>query len=346
MTFTVERRLPPRTSSPQLCNGPGTAVHYGGMGTLSRRHFLSLAAAAGAATAVPPASLLAQRSSQDFTFLHITDTHLQPELHGVEGCAMAFKKARTLHADFAIQGGDHIFDALAVPASRSTELYRLYAETEQQLSLKTYHAIGNHDVVGLNPKSGMSPKDAGYGKGYFQDHIGPLYQSFDHKGVHILVLDSIGITPDRNYYGFIDDAQMAWLKADLAKQSASTPIIITTHMPLVTSFVQYLEMSSPLAPRNSLQVSNAHQIFPLLEGRNVIGVLQGHTHVNERVEWKGVQYLTSGAVCGNWWEGQRLGIPEGFTVCTVRNGKLTTRYETYGFHAEHQGAEHGTKPSA
>ncbi|AFL90055.1 putative phosphohydrolase [Terriglobus roseus DSM 18391] len=315
------------------------------MPPLSRRRFLSLAAATGAVAAAP-ASLLAQAPSHDFTFLHVTDTHLQPELHAAAGCAMAFKKARTLHADFAIQGGDHIFDGLAVPAARSTELYSLYAETEQQLGLKTYHAIGNHDVVGLNPKSGMSPQDAGFGKSYFQDHVGPLYQSFDHKGVHFIVLDSIGIAPDRSYYGFIDDAQIAWLKADLAKQSPATPIIVTTHMPLVTAFPQYMEMQAPLAVRNTLSVSNAYQIYPLFEGKNVIGVLQGHTHINERVEWKGVQYLTSGAVCGNWWEGARMGFAEGFTVCTVRNGRLTTHYETYGFKADHQGAEHGAKPSA
>jgi 3',5'-cyclic-AMP phosphodiesterase len=36
-------------------------------------------------------------------------------------------------------------------------------------------------------------------------------------------------------------------------------------------------------------------------------------------------------VCGNWWHGTRLGTPEGFTVVTVANGKLTTRYETTGF---------------
>jgi 3',5'-cyclic AMP phosphodiesterase CpdA len=282
----------------------------------------------------------------DFTFLHITDTHIQPELHAGDGCAMAFRKARTLHADFAIQGGDHIFDGLAVPPTRSMELYHLYSETEQHLGLKTYHAIGNHDVVGLNAASGMSPSDAGYGKSYFQDHVGPLYQSFDHKGVHFIVLDSIGIAPNRSYYGFIDDAQLAWLKADLAKQPAVTPIIVTTHMPLVTAFPQYLQMTSPLAPHNTLQVANAYQVFPLFEGKNVIAVLQGHTHVNERVEWKGVPYITSGAVCGNWWEGVRMGFPEGFNVCTVRNGKLMTRYETYGFHADHQGAEHGSKPSA
>jgi Icc protein len=49
------------------------------------------------------------------------------------------------------------------------------------------------------------------------------------------------------------------------------------------------------------------------------------------VSFHGIQYVTSGAVCGNWWHGTRLGTPEGFTVVSLRNGKLTCRYETYGF---------------
>jgi hypothetical protein len=44
-----------------------------------------------------------------------------------------------------------------------------------------------------------------------------------------------------------------------------------------------------------------------------------------------VPYFTSGAICGNWWQGTHLGTPEGFTVVSVANNKLTTRYETYGF---------------
>jgi hypothetical protein len=47
--------------------------------------------------------------------------------------------------------------------------------------------------------------------------------------------------------------------------------------------------------------------------------------------WKGVPYITSGAVCGNWWHGTRMGTPEGFTVVRVERGKLSTHYETYGF---------------
>ena len=305
------------------------------MTSVTRRRFLSLSAAAGAAAALPE-MLSAARAAEDFTFLFLTDTHLEPELHAVQGCSMAFRKARTLHADFAIQGGDHIFDGLAVPLSRSLPLFATYEETQQQLGLKTYHTIGNHDVLGLYAASGMNPGDTNYGKSYFEQHVGPLYQSFDHKGVHFIVLDSIAPTTERGYYGLIDAAQLQWLRGDLSKLGAEAPIIVSIHIPLVTGYTAYNKPPAKPAAYNSLSVSNAWEVLPLFAGHNVLGVLQGHTHVNERVEWRGVPYITSGAVCGNWWKGEHLSTPEGFTVCTVSRGKLTTRYETYGFHADVQ----------
>jgi 3',5'-cyclic AMP phosphodiesterase CpdA len=170
-----------------------------------------------------------------------------------------------------------------------------------------------------------------YGKKLFEQRFGKLYYSFDHKGHHFIVLDSIGITNDRSYEGRVDEAQLKWLAADLAALPAGTPIIVSVHIPLVTAFLAYVP-EPPLPPaHHGLSVANANQVLDLFAGRNVLGVLQGHTHVNETVLWKGVPYITSGAVCGNWWHGTRLGTPEGFTVVTVANGKLTTRYEVSGF---------------
>jgi hypothetical protein len=145
------------------------------------------------------------------------------------------------------------------------------------------------------------------------------------------VLDSIGITSDRAYEGRIDGAQLKWLAADLNAVASGTPVIVSVHIPLVTAYLAYMpEMPIP-PPHHSLSVANANEVLDLFAGHNVLGVLQGHTHVNETVIWKGVPYITSGAVCGNWWRGTHLGTPEGFTVVTVANGKLMTRYETYGF---------------
>lgn len=303
------------------------------MTSIDRRHFLALlgSSAALASTHLP---LVAQPPApQDFDFIFLTDTHIQPELDASKGCAMAFRKMRGIKADFAIQGGDHVFDSLAVAKQRSISLFDLYDRTQQDLSLKVYHTIGNHDCLGLFPQSGVAPSDPAYGKRYFEEHVSKTYYSFDHKGVHFIVLDSIGFTPDRSYEGRIDAAQIAWLKSDLAAQPSGTPIIVTVHIPLVSAIDNYTPVPATPPAHHGMTVINSSEVTPLFAGHNVLAVLQGHTHINERVEWHGVPYITSGAVCGNWWRGTRLGTPEGFTVVSIRGGRLSTRYETYGFHS-------------
>ena len=301
--------------------------------SFDRRQFLSLAGGAGAAAVLgtPVLAHAAGPAPADFDFIFFTDTHLEPELDGVKGCDMAFKHMRGMKADFAIQGGDHIIDGLAVPTTRSIGLFDIYDKTQQDLSVKVYHTIGNHDLLGVFPASGVAPTDPLYGKKYFEDHIGKLYYSFDHKGVHFIVLDSIGITPDRSYQGLVDAAQVQWLAADLKAQPAGAPIIVCTHMPLVSAVACYTPAPKVPRPWNGNTVSNAWEVIKLLESVNVLGVLQGHWHINERVDFHGVTYLTCGAVCGNWWHGTHMGTPEGYTVVSVRGGKMSTRYETYGF---------------
>ncbi len=301
----------------------------------SRRGFLSLSATAGLASTgllpIPAVAAPPVRPHETFSFLFITDTHLQPELDAAGGCHACFMKARTIGADFAIQGGDHVFDALGVARPRADDLIGLYTRTEQDLGMAVHHTIGNHDCFGVYARSGVLPTDPLYGKKFFEDHFGRLYYAFDHRGVHFIVLDSIGITADRDYEGRIDAEQIAWLSRDLASLPAGTPIVVISHIPLATAFDSYAPPLQPAPVHHKNSVLNAWQVIPLFAGHNVLGVLQGHTHVNETVLWHGVPYITGGAVSGNWWHGTHLGTPEGFIVVTMADNRLTTRYETYGF---------------
>jgi 3',5'-cyclic-AMP phosphodiesterase len=316
------------------------------MKSINRRQFLSISAISAGAVAVGAAPLAhsaiedSSNAPGSFDFLFITDTHIEPELAAYDGCAMAFRKAASIPADFAIQGGDHVFDALAVDRKRADSLFDLYAHTEQALGIKVHHAIGNHDHFGLFPRSGVEPGSPGYGKQLFRERVGPTYYSFDHKGYHFVVLDTIQPTPNCSWEARIDDPQLDWLKADLAKIAPGMPVIVTAHVPLITAASEYAAPTaasgsgvaavSPIA-HPQLSVANAWQVIPLLEKHNTLAVLQGHTHINEVIHFRGISYITSGAVCGNWWHGTRWGIPEGFTVVSLRKGKISWRYETYGF---------------
>src|SRR5271154_2708614 len=216
------------------------------MTTISRREFLLLTGATGLTTALGATSASAaagdpvKPGTEDFTFLFITDTHIQPELNAAQGCDQCFKKARTIKSEFAIQGGDHVFDSLGVGRQRATSLFDLYAKTEQDLGMKIYHTIGNHDCFGVYPASGVAPTDLLYGKKMYEDRFGKSYYPFDHKGVHFIVLDTIGITADRAYEGRVDAAQLTWLAADLKALPASAPIIVSVHIPLVSAFDSYV----------------------------------------------------------------------------------------------------------
>jgi len=303
----------------------------------SRRQFLSILGGTAAAVAVGGAlgstDAFAAPPAESFEFLFLTDTHLQPELNASQGCDMAFKKARTMKADFAIQGGDHVFDSMNVSKTRAVSLFDLYGKTEQDLGLKVYHTCGNHDCFGVSSKGAIPAGDQLYGKKMFEERFGRAYYSFDHKGVHFVVLDSVQPKADQTgYSGHIDDAQRVWLADDLGKIAPGTPVIVSVHIPLVTAFESYVKLPADhRSNRGELSIDNSEQVIDIFAKHNVLGVLQGHTHIWETVTWHGVPYTTGGAVSGNWWKGTRMGTPEGFTVVRVADGKMTTRYETYGF---------------
>ncbi|HEX4003451.1 MAG TPA: metallophosphoesterase [Candidatus Acidoferrales bacterium] len=299
---------------------------------MDRRTFLQGLAGAGALIAMGASGAHAEPALESFDFVFFTDTHIEPELNAPRGCDQCFRKIARIKSDFAIMGGDHVYDALSVVPARASLVYDLYRETEQQLRMKLYHVIGNHDLFGIETKSGVSTNDPAYGKKMYEERIGGrTYYSFDHRGYHFVVLDSIQPTADRQWEARIDDPQVSWLADDLKGLRPGAPVIVITHVPLVTAFTTYAQLDEPGAKYNTLTVANTPQVLKVLEGHNVIAVLQGHTHVNEIVSYKNTQYITSGAVCGNWWHGPRMGTPEGFTVVSLREGKISTRYETYGF---------------
>jgi 3',5'-cyclic AMP phosphodiesterase CpdA len=57
--------------------------------------------------------------------------------------------------------------------------------------------------------------------------FGPLRYSFDHKGVHFVVLDNVS-----HPKGILGEAQIDWLSKDLKAAPTGAPIVVFTHRPL------------------------------------------------------------------------------------------------------------------
>ena len=309
------------------------------MSLLTRRKFLGIAGitAAGCAAAPVLGSFKPNYDNEDFCFIHFTDVHIQPERNGKEGFLKAVDSMNQINprADFAISGGDLIMDALNVSYERADTLYNMYMETSKKLKMPVYNVIGNHEHFGVYESSGVTPDHPEYGKKMFMSRLGDgrTYRSFDYAGWRFLLLDSVGITDDRKYYGVIDDKQLQWMEEKL-ESAQGMPVAIVMHIPFYSALPMYWYGPGKQVEK-SWTITNAHQIAPMLEKYDIKLVLSGHIHARETWLYKGMDFTCGGAVCGAWWKGPYKGHPEGYGIIKVsKSGEFEYSFHTYGWKAK------------
>jgi 3',5'-cyclic AMP phosphodiesterase CpdA len=270
------------------------------------------------------------KNNDHFSFVFMTDSHVMPERNATKGLLQAIDTINKLAPDFVLTGGDNIMDALGQTYGRSDSLYRLWDETIKNLKMPVYNTMGNHEVFGLYEKSGIDPSHEEYGKKLYENRMAKRYHSFDHKNWHFIVLDGIGFTDDRQYYGYIDSVQIEWLKQDLEKTGKETPVVVSTHIPLLSVGAQVQVGPNEGLGRGSV-VTNADVVRKILEQYNVKLVLQGHLHILEEIYYNGIRYVTAGAVSSNWWNGPRNGMEEGFVKVDVSGSDFKWEYVDFGW---------------
>ncbi|MBE9480122.1 MAG: metallophosphoesterase [Bacteroidetes bacterium] len=272
-----------------------------------------------------------KKEKTSFTFIFLTDIHLQPERNATQGFLKAIEKINQLHPDFVITGGDLIMDALGEPFSRADSLYNLYLETQKYFKMPVYNTMGNHEIFGIyRQESGVDKSHPEYGEQMFVKRIGSSYYSFDHKGWHFMILNSVEDTGNESYIGLIDDEQIEWIKQDIAGLDKQTPIVISTHIPFFTVYSQIYETATT-ANDSSLVIINAKEVYDLFKNYNLKLVLQGHLHTVEDISVNGTHFITGGAVSAEWWRGPHRGFEEGFVLIKVKNNNFDWEYIDYGW---------------
>ena len=274
------------------------------------------------------------QDNKSFSFVFMTDIHVQDDSVGGDGFKQAIDKINELSPDFVLTGGDMIMDALGKNYNEASRQFDYYQSVEKNLKMPVYRTIGNHENFGLYPASGVSPDDPGYGKKMYEERLGDgrTYYSFDHKNWHFIVLDDIGYTPNRRYYGNVDSVQIEWLKNDLKNVDKKTPITISAHIPLVSVIYQISDGGTSAAP-SSLAVWNSDQVLKLFQNYNLRLVLQGHLHMVEEMVVGNIHFITGGAVSGDKWTGPKYIFPEGFVVIDIDGDNFDWHYQTYGWKA-------------
>lgn len=283
---------------------------------MNRRKFINAAALSGMATALPASQLFAapQNEKPVIRFAHITDIHVKPGIIPEKGMANVLHHVQQLtpKVEFIINGGDSIMDALDADKAKAQTQFDLYKKILQQNnSLPIYHTIGNHDIWGwFTKENALLQQDKLYGKSWVVEEFSmpKRYYRFKKNNWHFIVLDSTQLNPDGGYIGKLDDEQFEWLRQELASTPANEFICIISHIPILSIcaglFFDKTEDNGDLKIKRNLMHSDFLHIKKLFVQHPQIRVcISGHIHLQDKVEYLGVQYFCNGAVCGNWWSG-------------------------------------------
>jgi Icc protein len=279
-----------------------------------------------------PSTTTSASDTDGFSFAFLTDIHLKPEMSAVEGFQQAIDTINVLAPDFVLTGGDLVMDALDQTYGRADSVYNLYKKVSGGLDMPVYNTIGNHEVYGWHRQQEGIEDHPEFGKGMFEKRIGSRYSSFEHKGWHFILLDGMSRSEGGHYYGKIDDEQVQWLKEELQKVAKETPIIISTHIPFITSQTQLTKGALEATPAY-LILENSREVLLLFREHNLKLVLQGHLHFLEDINVNNqVHFITGGAVSGKWWNNApEEPVQEGFLMIHVADQDFTWEYVDYGW---------------
>jgi len=265
----------------------------------SRRNFIKNtgALALGATLPISLVELAFADSSENFTFAYISDAHIQhiKDNRFVRNWdrglirAVAETNLLTPKPDFVMFGGD-----LAQLGSKPELDHG--AEIMSALHGDVRYVMGEHDYY----------LDLGE---YWQKLFGPQYYSFDHKGVHFVVLNSIKTFDDWTFKRWptaeqrmlemagldnpngspfmVGDEQRLWLKNDLDKVKKDTPVVVFSHSPLQKIYKGW-----------NFWTDDAEQIQALLKPFNKVSVIYGHVH---QIQYNQISNISFNSVMATSW---------------------------------------------
>ncbi len=229
-----------------------------------RRKFLKLTALGGGAVFMSGlyGHTLAQTNTKyggsgtydDFYFVQLSDSHWGYQGDANPDAANTLKKAVAAvneledKPEFIVFTGDltHTTDDPKERRKRMAE----FREIVGALNVKTIHFMpGEHDASLDNGAA-------------YKEFFGDTHYTFDHKGVHFIVLDNVSDPGAR-----IGDAQLEWLKSDLEKQAKDARIVVFTHRPLFD-----------LMPKWDWATRDGDKAIALLMPYSNVTVFYGHIH--------------------------------------------------------------------
>jgi 3',5'-cyclic AMP phosphodiesterase CpdA len=144
---------------------------------------------------------------------------------------------------------------------------------------------------------------------YWSRLFGPHWYSWDHKGVHFVVLNSIltydewtherwptaeqrmlemaGLDNPNGSPFMVGEEQRAWLKADLAKVPHDTPVVVFSHSPIQKLYKGW-----------NFWTEDAEEVQALLQPFDDVTVVYGHVH---QIQYNQIGNISFHAVMATAW---------------------------------------------
>ena len=269
---------------------------------MKRRDFIK-SSGAMLAGAILPVSIVevvvaddAPKGSENFTFAFISDSHLQ-QIKGtkfVRNWDMGLKKAvaecnlMNPKPDFILYGGDLGQLGKAAEIDHGAEILSALHSPMRMM-------LGEHDYY----------YDLGE---HWSKRFGDKYYSFDHKGVHFIVLNSIltdeewihkwktpeermstmaGLDDPNGSPFMVGASQRAWLKNDLSNIAKDTAIVVFSHSPLQKIYKGW-----------NFWTDDAELIQEMLQPFDKVNVIYGHVH---QIQYNQIGNISFNSVMSTAW---------------------------------------------
>lgn len=301
---------------------------------MQRRNLLkTLGTLAGGLSISSAAEAQAFQPNRVLRIAHLTDIHIQPHLWASRSFEKCLHHVQELSKpDLILNTGDSVMGSSGIPQNKALKEWQLYHSImSSENSVPMISCLGNHDI--WHPQRGMF--EDGKQRALEQLEASRPYFSLDKNGWHIIVLDSVQSGPDQNgYMARLDEEQFKWLRNDLRQTPIKTPILIASHIPILSASVFFdgdnLKDGNWVVPGSWMHADAARLIALFHNHENVKLAISGHIHLLDRVTYNNVTYFCNGAVCGNYWMGKYKETSPGYAVIDLfDDGSFSNQYVKY-----------------
>jgi 3',5'-cyclic AMP phosphodiesterase CpdA len=224
----------------------------------------------------------------------------------------------SLNLDFLLIPGD-------LTQHGEPENHTWLAQRLAQLPYPAYVIPGNHDIVqrqATEQTIGLKEFPHYYEKFGYTDPNQPYYTRELLPGLRLIGLNSNGFDAEGKqlHSGWIDAAQLTWLKQVLADVADETVFVMLHH-----NVLEHLpgQKQNPLGQRYMLE--NTAELLPLLQSAGVQLLFTGHLHVQDIAQQARLYEVTTGSLVSYPHPYRVLEFQRQSNGCTLRieSGRVT-----------------------